>query len=386
MSEKKFLPYAKQSVTTEDINAVIEAIGSDWITRGPMVEDFEEGIAEYCGAVYAVAFSSGSAALDAASHAAQVGAFDRVITTPNSFVATAGPAIRRGATPVFVDIDPKTGNLDLEQLKYTVETPSTRGKQVIIPVHFSGIAVDMESLNRSLVNPESIVIEDAAHALGSSYNDGQKVGCCFHSDMTVFSFHPAKTITTGEGGMVTTNDRELFERLREFRNNGIEKPLDHPDPWYYEVKALTGNFNFTDFQAALGLSQLNRLDATVLKRRELVTRYREKLKDVPHLCLFSEDSDDRTCHHLMIVQIDFDAYGISRSETMHRLLEKGIGTQVHYIPVYRHPFFKDKKGDISEYFPKMERYYAQALTLPLYSSMGLSDVDCVVSSLKNILR
>lgn len=383
MNTDTFLPYGKQSITTEDVNMVVAALQSDWITRGPKVEEFEQAVAKYCGAKYAVAFSSGTAALMGACHAADVGFNDRLITTPNTFVATVGAATQMGATPVFIDIDRSTGNLNLEHLKHTVEAPFTRGKQVIIPVHFAGIAVDMAKLDHSLVNPDSIVIEDAAHAIGSSYPDGKKVGCCAYSAMTTFSFHPVKTITSGEGGMVTTNDPYLYYSLKRSRNNGIERQSGHPNPWLYDVIEITGNFNFTDIQAALGLSQLSKLDAFASKRRELVLAYREALRDVPHIKLFSADHDSATCYHLMVVQIDFEALKISRAELMEKLREKGIGTQVHYIPVYRHSFFTKKSGDISQHFPETEAYYAQALSLPLFPSMTVEDVNRVVNAIKS---
>lgn len=385
MNDKNFLPYGRQSISDQDVRAVSDVLRSDWITRGPKVQEFEEAIAEYCGARYAVAFSTGSSALLAAAHVAGVGPYDRVITTPNTFVASIGPSIMKGATPVFVDIDRDTGNLSLEQLKYTLEVPFSRGQQVVIPVHFSGIAVDMEALSETFIHPDSLVIEDAAHALGSSYPDGSKVGCCAHSAMTVFSFHPVKAITTGEGGMVTTNDADYFQKLRQFRNNGIIKKEDHSLPWYYEVEELSGNYHLTEFQAALGLCQLARLDSIAEKRCSLVKRYRERLSGLPHLKLFNDQHDGRSCFHLMVVQIDFEKLGKPREELMEMLRKKGIGSQVHYIPVYRHPFFKKEKGDISAYFPEMEKYYAQALSLPLFYEMEEADVDRVATELESIL-
>lgn len=348
------------------------------------MQAFEEAVAQYCGVKYAVAFSSGSSAMDAAMHAAKVSRYDRVISTPNTFVATIAPSIKRGATPVFLDIDRRTGNFNLEQLKYTLEVPFSRGQQVVIPVHFSGIAVDMEQLSCCLQNPLSVVVEDAAHALGSSYATGQRVGSCAFSGMTVFSFHPVKALTTGEGGMVTTNNLDYCERLKRFRNNGIVKVQDSSSPWLYDVAELTGNHNFTEFQAALGMSQLKRLDQYIEKRRKLVGHYRVQLRDIPYLKLFTDEMDLHTCFHLMVVQIDFDALGISRGDVMNRLSEKGIGTQVHYIPVYRHSFFKKRREDISGYFPNMEAYFAQALSIPLFPEMEFSDVERVVSAIRQI--
>ncbi len=286
-----------------------------------------------------------------------------------------GAGWRFGAKTLFIDIDRCTGNLDLDQLAYNINAPSTRGRTVIIPVHFSGIPVDMQKLERMVEDPNTIIIEDAAHALGSQYQDGRKVGCCAWSQMTIFSFHPAKTITTGEGGMVMTNDEKLYERLKSVRNNGIVKKIENS--WFYEVQEITGNYHMNDFQAALGLSQLKRLDTFVQKRRDLVKTYREKLKDVPNIRLFTDIFDDRTSFHLMVVQID------NRDEIMSKLKDKSIGSQVHYIPVYKHPFFTKKNGDISEYFPNMEGYFAQALSLPLYPDLTVEDVDRIVALLEN---
>lgn len=389
MTMDDFLPYAKQSIDSEDVLEVSKALTSGIITRGERVEAFEKAFAEYCGAKHAVAFSSGSAALVAACHAGQIGPRDRFITTPNTFVATVGAGIHCGANPIFVDIDRSTGNLDLEQVEINLKQPISRGKAVVIPVHFSGIPVDMRRLDRMISHPDCVVIEDAAHALGSTYKEGQKVGSCAYSQMTIFSFHPAKTMTTGEGGMVTTNDDDLNHRLRRFRNNGIERdPIyleEAPSPWYYEVHEISNNFNFTELQGALGLSQLKRLNSFAAKRRELVQAYRDQLRDFPHLRVFTSELDAQSVFHLLVVQIDFAACKTDRTAVMNKLRDKGIGTQVHYIPVYRHPYFRKKFGDISEYFPQMEGYYSQALSLPLYYDLRLEDVERVVGALRESL-
>lgn len=384
-----FIPYAKQSIDDADILAVGQALQGSVITRGPTVEAFEEAIASYCGAKYAVAFNSGTTALIAACHAAGITSNDRLLTTPNTFIATAGAGIHYRATPVFIDIDRTTGNIDLNLLELNLNQASSRGRTVVMPVHFAGIPVDMELLDSMIRNPETLVIEDAAHAFGSTYKDGQRVGCCAWSQMTMFSFHPAKTITTGEGGAITTNDDDLFHRLRRFRNNGIEREagrlVGKAAPWYYEVQEITNNYNFTDFQAALGLSQMGRLDAFIEKRRALVRRYREQLRECPHVLLFTDQYDERTAFHLFVAQIDFAALRTTRELVMKKLQEKGIGTQVHYIPLYRHPVFQKTAGDIGEYFPEMEGYYAQALSLPLYYELTVEDVDRIVIELKSAL-
>lgn len=391
MKQPNFIPYAKQSISDEDIEAVSAVLKSDVITRGPKVEEFEEAVAAYCGAKYGVAFTNGTAALFAACYAAKTGPYDRLLTTPNTFVATVGAGIQYQATPVFIDIDRNTGNIDLEQLSYNLDYPTTRGKNIIIPVHFSGIPVDMEKLGMMIKEPNTVVIEDAAHAIGSCYSNGSRVGSCENSDMTIFSFHPAKTITTGEGGMVMTNSEEFCRRLKHYRNNGIEKNPEYlvqPEafPGYYEVDEISGNFNFTEMQAALGLSQLKRLNQMVAKRRELVAAYRERLQGLVGIRLFTDAYDAMTAFHLFVVQIDFSRFGISRTEVMTALKENYIGTQLHYIPLYRHPVIQSKSGDISEYYPEMEGYYAEALSLPLYYGLTLDEVDRVVDALKKAIR
>lgn len=390
MTTPPFLPYARQSIDAQDIQEVSQSLREEMITRGKQVEAFEQAIATYCDAKFAVAFNSGTTALMAASHAAGIGQHDRLLTTPNTFVASAGAGIYQKATPVFIDIDRNTGNINLEQLSYNLERTSTRGRAAIVPVHFSGIPVNMEALQRMIKDPNAIVIEDAAHAIGSCYSDGTKVGSCLWSDMTMFSFHPAKTITTGEGGMITTNNEVLYEKLRLFRNNGIErdaqKQQNPSGPWYYEVQEITGNFNFTEMQAALGLSQLKRIDSFIQKRRDLMKTYREALREIPDVHMFTADYDDQTAFHLCVVQINFAAYKTTRTEVMNKLKEAGIGTQVHYIPIYRFPFFTKKAGDISEYFPEMEGYYSQALSLPLYYDLSTEDVHRVVATLKKVLK
>lgn len=386
---EKFIPYAKQSINKDDIEAVACSLNGELITRGPLVEAFEKEIAAYCGAEFAVAFNSGTAALMAAYFAADIGPTDRIVTTPNSFIATVGYPYEHGVTPVFVDIDLDTGNANLDQLLWSTEYQSTRAKTIVAPVDFAGVAVDLKKFQAKVRNPNTIVVEDAAHAIGSSYEDGKKVGSCAYSDMTIFSFHPAKTITTSEGGMVTTNDPKLFHRLKLFRNNGIEREspfISQPAAtWYYEVRAITGNYNFTETQAALGLSQLKRLDQFVEHRRALVKRYREKLKGVKHLTMMSDAHDDHTAYHLCVVKIDFAAVNKTRTQFMDELKAKGIGTQLHYIPLYEHPVFKNKIGNISSYFPNMEKYYAQALSIPLYSDLTFEDQDRVIAALRQAL-
>lgn len=385
-----FFPYAKPSLSDEDRHEVMNALSSDVITRGPYVEKFENAVADYCKVNYAVAFSNASNALTAAFRVVDTNQNDRILTTPNTYVSTISGGCLAGATPVFIDIDPQTGNLDLEKLSHNFNTKSTRGRPIIVPVHFGGIPVDMKQLDGLINNPDAIVIEDASHVIGAHYPDQQKVGCCSYSQMTIFSFHPAKTMTTGEGGMVLTNSEELYHRLKKIRNNGIEREArfleNKPAPWYYEVQELSSNYNFTDFQAALGLSQLQRLDSFVKKRRELIGVYRELLADIKHLRMFTNAHDYEASFHLCVVQINFEAYRTTRTEVMNKLFDAGIGTQVHYIPLYRHPYFKKLCGNIDNYFPCTEAYYSQALSLPLYPELEIQDIEYIILTLQNILR
>ncbi len=387
---QRFIPYGCQSINQDDVEAVSRALTGEIITRGFLVEEFERTVAEYCGAEYAVAFNSATSALEAALVAAEVNANDRLLTTPNTFVGSITGAEKRGATTVFIDIDEQSGNLHMEQLEANLNFRATRGKEIILPVHYAGVPVDMASLDSLIANSRTIVIEDAAHALGSVYPTGEKVGSCKWSHMTVFSFHPAKTITTGEGGMVTTNHEEIYHRLKRFRNNGIERNpqyLEHRlTPWYYEVQEISGNYNFTDFQAALGLSQFKRLEKFIAKRQRLSACYRQLLRGALHITPLKPAPEHNAAYHLFVVKIDFEKCGISREKLMLDLKEQGIGTQVHYIPVYKHPYFVKKNGELSEYFPAMERYYSQALSLPLHCEMNEDDVEEICSILKKMVK
>lgn len=386
---RSFLPYAKQSIHEEDIQAVADSLKQELITRGPLVQEFEHALSKYCEVPYTVAFSSGTAALTAAYFAARLSSFDRVISTPNTFIATIGSAISMGIRPFFCDIDLSTGNLDLAEIDNSLKFEATRGRSFIVPVHFSGLAVDMAQLSCQIFHPEAVVIEDASHALGSHYPSGEKVGSCAYSDMTIFSFHPAKTLTTGEGGAVTTCDPEFYHRLQLFRNNGIERGspylIKSEEPGYYEVHAITGNFNFASFQAALGLSQLKRIEEMIFKRRKLVKHYRQHFSKIPQVKLLTDKQDDDSGFHLFVVQIDFEACGTTRVKVMKTLSEKGIGTQVHYIPLYHHPVLRCDIELEKEKYPHTERYYQQALSLPLYPDLTEEDVDYICHQLISLL-
>ena len=378
-----FIPYARQQITDEDKDAVGHALKGDLITRATEVAAFEEALANFCGAKFCVCFSSGSTALFASFQAVDACAFDRFITTPNSFIATTAAGMRLGAVPHFIDIDAQTANmsLDLLQEKLALPTPS-RGRFIICPVHFAGVCVDMQRLDSCIKTPDAVVIEDAAHAIGSYYPDGQKVGSCPYSHMTVFSFHAIKTVACGEGGAVMTNDDTLFRRLKRIRNSGIERKEDAPS-YYYEVQELSCNYHMTEMQAALGRSQLARVDDFVSKRGQIVSWYRKHLQALEYIAPLSDESfDEKTAYHLMVVRIDYEALKTTRQEVMQKLHAKNIGTQYHYIPLYRHPVLSSKCLEEPESFVEMERYYKEALSLPLFVGLEEKDVIRICRELK----
>ena len=377
------IPYGRQSISAEDIQAVVDVLHSDWLTQGPVVIDFERAMAKQCGVAHTLAVSNGTAALHLACLAIGFGPGDILWTSPNTFVASANCAIYCGGTVDFVDIDPRTYNLSVDALEQKLKIAEHEGRlpKVLVPVHFAGQSCDMARIHLLSRKYGFYVIEDACHALGGRYQD-TTVGCCRYSDLTVFSFHAVKGITTGEGGMVTTNDEQLHRRLTLLRSHGITKDPDClSDPnkggWCYEQVELGYNYRMTDIQAALGLSQLKRIDKFVARRQQLAARYDEALCDSPlQLPLRNPDSDS-ACH---LYPVKFDAGSEIRRQVYDRLNEAGIHTQVHYIPLHTQPFYRKRNFQIGD-FPVAEDYYQGALSLPLYYGLSDADQDFVIKIL-----
>ncbi len=390
----KIIPYGKHFLDEDDIHVVVDVLRHGWLTQGPKVEEFEAAIAARVGTRYAVAVSSGSAALHIACMASGAGKNDTVVTTPNTFVASANCAVYVGATPQFSDIDPATLNLD--PAKLAAKCAELKRVKAIIPVHFAGLPCDMPAIRKIADQFGSVVIEDAAHALGATYDNGKPVGCCAYSDMTIFSFHPVKIIATGEGGMVTTNSEALYRSLLRLRGHGITKgndPFQYPDqaytdgavnPWYYEMRELGFNYRLTDVQCALGISQFNKLDRFLARRRELALRYDRIFAETPHITPTQRAGRSFSAHHLYAVRINFKNAGRSRACFMRELIARNITCQVHYIPLHYHPYYRTN-GHRNDSFPVAEQYYEQALSLPLYYGLSDADQDYVAAQFKGLL-
>lgn len=371
----EFIPYAKQLVDEEDIAAVTGVLRSDWLTTGPMVARFEQALADCVRARYAVAFSSGTAALHAAYFTAGVAPGDEVITTPITFAATANAALYLGARPVFIDIAPNTFNID----PASVEAAINHRTKVIAPVNMTGLPAPVEEIMGIARKHGKIVVEDAAHALGAT-DQGQPVGA--RADMTVFSFHPVKHITCGEGGAVTTNNEEYYKKLTAFRSHGIVRDpallKENHGPWYHEMHYLGYNYRLTDIQCALGFSQLKKLPYFLARRREIAARYNEAFAGSPHLITPPELPGTEPAWHLYVLRLAGDQP--PRRELAERLYARGIGTQVHYQPVYRHPYYRNL-GYPAGLCPNAEDYYRRALTIPLYPAMTDVDVERVIGAI-----
>lgn len=383
------IPYGRQDITAADIDAVVEVLHSDFLTQGPAVPRFERAVAEYCGVRHALAVNSATSALHLACLVLGLGPGDWLWTSPITFVASANCGLYCGAQVDFVDIDPRTWNLCPQALERKLLLAEQAGRlpRVVVAVHLAGQSCDMAALRTLADRFRFRLVEDASHAIGGRYR-GEPVGNCRYSDITVFSFHPVKIITTAEGGMLTTNDDSLAARLELLRSHGITRDpaqMTHaPDgPWYYQQVALGFNFRMTELQAALGSSQLTRLDAYVERRHALAARYDRLLADLP-LTLPWQHPDTRSALHLYVVRLQRDRVARSRRDLFDALRAQGIGVNLHYIPVHTQPYYR-QLGQAQGPFPEAERYYAEALSLPLFATLTDTQQDEVVAALRQAL-
>nr|MEE4267004.1 UDP-4-amino-4,6-dideoxy-N-acetyl-beta-L-altrosamine transaminase [Candidatus Krumholzibacteria bacterium] len=383
MNEK--IPYGRQSIGQDEHDIVQQVLDSNWLTQGPLLAQFEEALAELCGARYAVAVANGTMALYLACRAANLGPGDKFLTTPMTFAATANTGLMCGAEPVFADIDPLTVNIDPDQVAAALARhPDIK---VMLPVHFAGLMCELEPLIDLADRHGVAIIEDAAHAIGGHWQDAggdwHGAGSCHRTAMGIFSFHPVKSMTTGEGGAITTNDDALAERLRLLRSHGITRDparLEKNDGgWYYEMQELGINARLTDLQAALGMHQLKQLPAWKTRRLELVQRYGELLADIPGLQVVTRTwPGDRNCYHLMLIRSD------RRRALYDHLHSQDILVQVHYIPVHLQPYYRRTFGFKPGDFPHTEKYYQETLSLPLFPALTDEDQDRVVAAIKQV--
>ena len=384
------IPYGKQDINQADIEAVIAVLKSDFLTQGPQVPLFEKNISNYCDAQYGVAVNSATSALHIACLALGLGKGDWLWTSPNSFVASANCGLYCGAKVDFVDIDPKTYNLSVEKLKKKLIQAKEDSKlpKIVVPVHFAGQSSDMQSIHKLSKEFGFKIIEDASHAIGGKYQD-KPIGGCQYSDITVFSFHPVKIITTAEGGLATTNKKNLAEKMQLFRAHGITRDpnlmtKETDGGWYYQQVELGFNYRMNDLQAALGITQMKRLDKFIAIRHSLKKRYDELLKDLP-LITPVQSSDSYSSLHLYPIQLKLEQISKSHNEIFDELRQSGVGVNLHYIPIHMQPYFENmgfKKGD----FPIAEDYYTRVISVPIYQNLIFETQDKVVSILKKILK
>ena len=380
--------YGKQSIDQSDIDAVVEVLKSDFLTQGPAIEKFEKCVAEYCGAKYAVAVTNATSALHIACLAAGLGKGDVLWTSPITFTASANCGRYCGADVDFVDIDPSTYNMSVDELEKKLQKIAVKPK-VVIPVHLAGQSCDMDKIYKLSQEYGFKVIEDASHAIGADYKS-TKIGCCKYSDLTVFSFHPVKIVTTGEGGMVLTNDKEVHEKLLLYRSHGITRdtklmtrPVD--GPWYYQQIELGFNYRMTDMQAALGYSQMQKVDEFVSRRRYLAKRYDELLKNINNIQLPDQNEDTDSSWHLYVVRVDFSKISKTKQQIFAEMKDRGICLNLHYIPVHTQPYYKNMRFEDGD-FPNSEKYYEEAFTLPLYYSLTDEQQDYIVKNLVEVLQ
>lgn len=384
------IPYGRQDISQEDIDAVIEVLKSDWLTQGPLVPRFEKAMAGYGGARYGVAVNSATSALHIACLALGLKSGDWLWTSPNTFVASSNVGLYCGATIDFVDIDPKSYNMSVEALSRKLEAAEAEGRlpKVVIPVHFAGQCCDMREIHRLSKQYKFRVIEDASHAVGGHYS-GEAIGSCQFSDITIFSFHPVKIITTGEGGVALTNDSTLAEKMARLRSHGItnescdmaERPED--EIWNYQQVDLGFNYRMTDISAALGLSQLTRLDQFVKQRRALAKRYDEELARLP-ITIPWQHPDTRSSYHLYPIRVNKDSCGRTQKQVYEALRASQILVNIHYIPVHRQPFYEEL-GFSAGYCPEAEKHHREVIILPMYPGLMGDPQSRVIDELKKVL-
>ena len=388
------IPYGKHHIDEEDIQAVAEVLRNGLLTQGPAIVAFEKAVADYVGVKYAVAVSSGTSGLHLAALAAGIGPGNSIITSPITFVASSNAALYCGANVHFADIDSHTINISSQNLAESLQVyPDIKA---VIPVHFAGLPCDMDIIKRVADDYKAVVIEDAAHALGAKYHDGNFVGSCLNSLMTVFSFHPVKAIAAGEGGMITTNDESTYRKLLRLRSHGINKLDDpfqvpeqsvssgHKNIWYYEMQTLGFNFRITDIQCALALSQFKKLDAFIARRNQLVEIYDIAFKVLQNVHPAQLVGRDLSGHHLYVLRINFKALKLNRAQLMEALRERQIGTQVHYIPVPAQPYYRNL-GFRPEDYPNAMKYYEEALSIPLFYDLTDDMQKHVIESFKELV-
>lgn len=372
------IPYGKQTISQEDIDAVVEVLKSNFLTTGPKAKEFEEKIAKYCGAKYCVCVSNGTAALHLSSMVL-LKENDKVLTTPNSFLATSNAILYVNAKPIFVDIC-SDGNIDLDLCEEQLKKDSSI--KAIYAVHFSGKSVNQEKLKYLKEKYNILILEDCAHSIGAVYKD-IKAGSCSNSDISIFSFHPVKTLTTGEGGAITTNSKEYYEKLLRLRNHGTT-PNPQIGPWHYDMNELGFNYRLTDISCALGLSQLNKLDSFLEKRRQIAKKYDDFFKNIPNIeSLYSFTNE--SAYHLYVIKIDFKKFKVDKKELFLKLRENNIFIQYHYIPINKQPYYKNL-GYGDEHTSIMEDYYEKALSLPIFPALLEEEQEYVLKTLLEILN